>query len=210
MPIRTKTLQQANTLLKAIAISNQIFTKTNHLDPQIKSVYTFLNNYTQNYLESGIQNDQLTAYEVKSGEGEFFKYWNNSLNQDVEIFWQEVLKNNLPYQRKSIVRQVLSKGKLRNVEQWIELVNNFDDVHQAGFLHTQFTTKKIQKVKDLIEAEKLKRFEIVNSCYQKRKIPFSRYLKFGESMVLLERCNLTMKYFTADEREEIMTLWSGT
>ena len=70
------------------------------------------------------------------------------------------------------------------------------------FLNRQFTKKEIKQVKETME--------IVNRCFQKKKIPFSRYLKFGESMAFLERTNLTTKYFTEIEREEIFDIWKST
>ena len=210
MAIRSKIYNQANSLLKAIEISNQIFTKSKNVDNQKKIAFEALNNYSKTYLENAIKNDKLTAHEVKSLESEFFKYWNESINQEVEFFWKEINKNQLPYQRKSPIKELLTKGKFRQVEQWIDLFNSLDELKKNKLLIKEFTRIEIEKFYKLVEAEEEKRFKLVNRCYQKKKIPFSQYLKFGESMAFLERCNLTKKYFTEKEREEIYEIWKST
>lgn len=210
MAICPKTYNQSNSLLKAIEISRQIFVKSTNVDKQTKIAFEALNNYSKTCLENAIKNEKLTAYEVKSLESEFFKYWNESINQEVEIFWDELNKNNLPYQRKSPIRELLTMGNFKQVEQWIDLFNNLEELNKNKFLNNQFSKSEIEKFYELVEAEEEKRFKLVNKCYQKKKIPFSQYLKFGESMAFLERCNLTKKYFTEKERDEIYEIWKST
>lgn len=210
MAIRPKTYDQANLLLKAIDIGNQVFTTSTNIDNQTKIAFEALNNYSKSYIENAMKNDKLTAYQVKSLENEFFKYWNGSISQEVEIFWKEINKNKLPYQRKSPIKELLIKGRFRKVEQWIDLFNNLEELEQNNFLSKQFTKSEIKQFYALVEAEEEKRFKLVNKCYQKKKIPTSQYLKFGESMAFLERCNLTEKYFTEEEREEIYEVWRST
>ena len=181
-----------------------------NVDNQTKIAFEALNNYSKKHIENAIKNQKLTAYEVKSLESEFFKYWNESINQEVELFWEEINKNKLPYQRKSPIRELLTKGRFRHVEQWIDLFNNLEELKKNKFLSKQFTKTEIEKFYELVNAEEEKRFKLVNKCYRKKKIPFSQYLKFGESMAFLERCDLTKKYFTEKERKEIYEIWKST
>lgn len=210
MGITPKTYNQANLLLEAIAVGDKIISDSTKLDQQTKTLMLGLNSYSKNYLNDGLSNDKLTAYEVKSLESEFFKYWKEAVSHDVEAFWEELTSINIAYQRKSPIRDLLSKGRLRHVEQWIGLFNDFGELGQNEYLTKQFSRKEIKSVTELLKSEEKKRFELVNRCFQKKEIPFSQYLKFGESMAFLERCNLMMKYFSEKEREEIYEIWEST
>ena len=74
----------------------------------------------------------------------------------------------------------------------------------------EITKEEIVEINNLIEKEENNRFKIVNSCFGKKRIPISQYLKFGESMAFLERCGLTRKYFSDTEKEEIYEIWKST
>ena len=95
------------------------------MDKQIKVTFQALNDYSKCFIETALKKDKLTSNEVKSIESEYFNYWNNTINEDAEIFWEEITKINLPFQRKSALRELLTKGRFRQVEQWIELYTNF-------------------------------------------------------------------------------------
>lgn len=105
---------------------------------------------------------------------------------------------------------MLTKKRFRQVEQWIDLFNNLEELKQTNFLNNQFTKKELKELNELVEAEEKKRFELVNKCFQKKRIPISQYLKFGESMAFLEKCNLTLKFFSDKERDEIFEIWKLT
>ncbi len=93
------------------------------MDDQIKAAFQGLNTYAIKQIQDGFNKEKLTAYEVKSLENEFFIYWNEAVNQDVEIFWQAIDKNKLPYKRKSPIKELLKKTRFRRVEQWIDLLD---------------------------------------------------------------------------------------
>ena len=207
MAIRAKTYNQAKSLLKAIEIGNEVILKSIRLDEKTKVAFIGLNDYSKNYIETAINNEKLTATNVKSIEKELLIYWNESISQEVEQFWYLINKNNLPYKRNSPIRELLEKNRFRQVDQWIDLFNNLDALRSGNFLDQQFTKEEIKKLDELIRIEEKKRFELVNKCLRKKKIPFSQYLKFGESMAFLERCNLTKEYFSDKEKEEIYEIW---
>ncbi len=210
MAIKPKTYSQASLLLKAIEISADILNKSVSLDNQTKTAFQSQNSYSKNYIHSGFKNDELSSYAVKTLEHEFFKYWNETVNQDIENFWEEINKNGLPYQRKSPITELLAKKRFRQVEQWIDLFNNLEKLKQTGILNKQFTTKEIKELYNLAEAEENKRLELVSKCLKKKKISLPQYQKFVESMAFLERCNLTLKYFSEQEREELFEMAKST
>lgn len=210
MAINPDIYSRANSLLKAFEISEKIFAESKSVDKQIKVAFQSLNDYSKSFIEAALKKDKLTSYEIKSIESEFFNYWNNTINEDVEFFWEEIAKFDLPFQRKSALRELLTKGRFRQVEQWIELYTNFQNIKDSGFLNRQFKKEELEELNNLIENEEKHRFKIVNSCLKKKRIPFSQYLKFGESMAFLERCGLTRKYFSDTEKEEIYEIWKST
>lgn len=201
MAINPKIYLRANSLLKAFEISEKIFDESKSVDKQVKETIQLLNDYSKFFIETALKKDKLTSYEVKSIESEFFNYWNNTINEEVEFFWEEIAKFDLPFLRKSALRELLTKGRFRQVEQWIDLYNNYQNIKESGFLYRQFKKEGIVEINNLIEKEEKNRFKIVNSCLKKKRIPFSQYLKFGESMAFLERCGLTRKYFSDEEKE---------
>ena len=47
-------------------------------------------------------------------EDAFFTYWNEASGEHIERFWQRVTAGGLPFERKDVVRDVLSRGRIRN------------------------------------------------------------------------------------------------
>ena len=123
MAINPEIYSRANSLLKAFEISEKIFDESKSVDKQIKVAFQALNDYSKFFIEAALKKDKLTSYEVKSIESEFFNYWNITINEDVEFFWEEIAKFDLPFHRKSALRELLTKGRFRQVEQLIDLYN---------------------------------------------------------------------------------------
>ncbi len=163
MAINPDIYSRANSLLIAFEISEKIFAESKSDDKQIKVAFQSLNDYSKSFIETALKNDKLTSNEVKSIESEFFNYWNNTINEDVEFFWEEIAKFDLPFQRKSALRELLTKGKFRQMEQWIELYTNFHNIKDSGFLNRQFRKEELEELNNLIENEEKHRFKIVNN-----------------------------------------------
>lgn len=153
MAINPEIYSRANSLLKAFEISEKIFDESKSVDKQIKVTFQALNDYSKCFIETALKKDKLTSNEVKSIESEYFNYWNNTINEDAEIFWEEITKINLPFQRKSALRELLTKGRFRQVEQWIELYTNFQNIKDSGFLYRQFKKEEVEELNSLIENE---------------------------------------------------------
>lgn len=203
MSIRYKTLNRARSFLKAIEIENRIVSNSTKINKELKAAFLKQNIQSRNLIEHGINSNKLTASEMRSLENEFFTYWNEAINIDVEIFWTKIVQHNLPYQRKSPINELLNKGKFLHTDQWIELFNNFEELQQNGFLKK----KEFHQIQELLKQEEEKRFHLVKHCFDRKKIPFSKYLKFGEALAFLNNCSLTSNYFTEKEIEEIYQIW---
>ena len=209
MAIRPKTHARAISFLKTIEIAKNILENSESLAPDLKFGLLNWNTISKKLVENGLGNDDLTAASLKSIESQFFTFWTQSVNEEVELFWEELQKQQLSYPRKSPVRNLLKKGYFKDVEQWIGLINHFSRLEQIPFFNEQFSKTEILQIKDLIEAEKLRRFELVNKCFQKKKIPKTYYLKFGEAMAFLERCNLMSNFFSPKERDDLVKMWTS-
>jgi hypothetical protein len=205
-----KTHYQAQSLLAAMKIAEDVSTTSAIMTDEERAIALGLGAYSREVIEIGLKKGQgLTQYALKSLESELFKFWNEYLSEDTEKFWEEVTKQQLPFQRKHPLRELLDKGRLRFTEQWIALYNNFSQLENSLLLKKQFSMDEIKKIKEILEAEKQKRLNMVSKCFQKKKIPYSQYLQFGESMAFLENCNLTLKYFTPEQRDEIYAIWKS-
>ena len=56
-------------------------------------------------------------------EDAFFTYWNEASGEHIEGFWRRVAERNLPFQRKDIVREVLSRGRIRTEMEYQSIVD---------------------------------------------------------------------------------------
>jgi hypothetical protein len=65
-------------------------------------------------------------------EGEFFTYWNEAGGEHVERFWQLVAKRGLPFQRKDVVRAVLSRGRINSDSEYQIITDSLVIQQQVG------------------------------------------------------------------------------
>ena len=208
--MHSKTYHQAQSMLAAMKIAEDISAASAIMTDEERAIALGLGAYSREVIEIGLKNGQgLTQYALKSLESELFKFWNEYLSEDTEKFWEEIAKQQLPFLRKHPLRELLEKGRLRFTEQWIALYNNFSQLENSQLLKKQFSVDEIKTIKDILDAEIQKRLNMVSKCFQKKKIPYSQYLQFGESMAFLENCNLTLKYFTPEQRDEIYAIWKS-
>jgi len=209
MPISLKSKDKAKSLLEAIKIGTAIINSSTHLDSKTKLAFNELHRYSKNIINSGFEKNKLTLYELKMIESELFTYWNESINLDVELFWKEINDRNLEFKRKNLIKYLLENGRLKSVEQWIGLYNSIEELSSTGQLSLMIQKNELKQLQELIDKEVDKKYSLVNKCFKKGSIALSNYLKFGESMAFLERCKLTLKYFSEDEREQIINIWKS-
>lgn len=207
MPISLKSKEKAMSLLQAIKIGNDIINKSTHLDNKTKLVFNVLHQYSESIIKSGFEKNKLSSYELKTIESELFTYWNGSISLDIELFWKEIQNRNLEFKRKNLIKYLLENGRLRSVEQWIGLYKRIEELSSTDQLSLMLKKDELNQLQELIDSEVEKRYSLVNKCFKKGSIALSNYLKFGESMAFLERCKLTLKYFSEDERNQIINMW---
>jgi len=67
-------------------------------------------------------------------ENAFFTYWNEASGEHVERFWQRVAERGLPFQREDLVREVLSRGRIRTEIEYQTIVDAWVILQQTGKL----------------------------------------------------------------------------
>ena len=65
-------------------------------------------------------------------EEAFFTSWNEASGEHVERFWQQVAERGLPFQRKDLVREVLSRGRIRTEMEYQTIVDAWVILQQIG------------------------------------------------------------------------------
>ena len=121
---------------------------------------------------------------------------------DVELFWEAVAQQKLPYPRQSPIRKLLEKGRFTRVEQWHDLRNNFAMLQEQPSFKKLFTKEEIKQVTTLLDAAEKKRFERVDRYFRKRRVAPSQYPEFWESLAFLNNCNLIPNYYNEEEQKQ--------
>lgn len=208
--MNSKTIHRAQSLLTAIKIAEDTSTTSTQMTEEQMGIAQGLGAYCRDYIETGLKNGEgLTMYGLKTLESELFKFWSETISEDTEKFWEELAVQQLPFSRKHPIRELLDKGRLRSTEHWINLHHNLGQLEYPAFLKKQFSNTEIKAAKAILEAETQKRLKLVKKCFQKKKIPYSQYLQFGEAMAFLEHCKLTLNHFTPEQRDEIYAIWKS-
>jgi hypothetical protein len=65
-------------------------------------------------------------------EDAFFTHWNEASGAYVEHFWQQVAERGLPFQRRELVRDVLTRGRIRNEMEYQTIVDSWLILQQSG------------------------------------------------------------------------------
>ena len=65
-------------------------------------------------------------------EDAFLTYWNEASGEDVERFWQLATERRLPFQRKDVVREVLSRGHIHNDIEYQTITDSIVIQQQIG------------------------------------------------------------------------------
>ena len=140
---------------------------------------------------------------------ELLVYWNESIKPDTEAFWAELRKNNIDFERKEPLKFALTKKRFRTVEQGMDARNYWTKLKSQNSITESFTKTEIQEIDDIVAEDEKRRLEILKKCLNKKTIPQSQYLKFGECMAYFANCRLFDKYFTSGQVEELYDIWKN-
>jgi hypothetical protein len=204
---KNPTLDKANKLLKALEIGEQVFANSLTIDQKTKEAMINYSNWTKETINADIQNKTLMSYGVKSLIDSTLTYWNESVGIDTEIFWTELRKSDIDFERKEPLRYALNKNRFLNVHQGMDARKNWDILLKSNFLQLQYTQTEIEKIQIILETDEKKRFDFLKDCLIKNRIPQRQYLRFGDSCAYFANCGLFEKYFTSGQVDTLYQIF---
>ena len=161
--------------------------------------------YSETYLEKAIKGEKLNAYQKKSIEQGLLEYWNDNLNIEVEYFWNELKKANLPFERKKTFENIIAKKRFKNVEQAIDVYNDIY-AQQIQNLEDEDLAQKLNKLYEVVKIDRDKRIKQLRKWIRNENVSFSDGLQFGENYAYMKRTGLFDEILTQKDKEVIEML----
>ncbi|MBT1688579.1 hypothetical protein [Dawidia soli] len=187
--------------MEMIKIQDRILTDSNRLDNSQKEAFLNFSRGCCQQLES-----KLTLAQMKSLTNGILTYWRECIGVDVEKFWAELRCNNIDFERRDELQFALSKGRFRRVDIGMAARKDWAFMKDLDTVKRRFSERELLLIEEIIEKDEITRLGILKKCLQKRKIPQSQILKFGECIAYFSYCDLFSKYFSREEVEELYKL----
>lgn len=192
-------------LIKATLISDKTMKMSVHMDEDTKAGFKFLTDYMRDWLQN---NTRVNSYELQSLSSELLRFWNNSIRPETEIFWAELANENIHIERKDPLQFALTKNRFQRLEHGIDARNHWSTLKQLKNVQNRYSREEIQKIDRIIEEDETKRLKILQLRLEKKNLPDSLYLKYGECIAYFSNCKLFGKYFTQSEVDELFRIWN--
>lgn len=193
-------------LIHALDIGNRVIESSSFFDKDAKLRFK---ESTKFYREFFVNNPNINSYQLKSLTNDFLTYWHESIHPDTEIFWAELKKNSIDFERKDPLLFALDKNRFRNVHQAMEARKHWSEIRKLEIVLERFSKENIEHIDRIVVEDENKRLAILNKCLKNQKIPRSQYLKFGESIAYFSNCQLFGKYFSPLEVEKLYAIWKN-
>lgn len=192
-------------LLRTIQIVNDLVNDFDLFDPKTKEL--LINN--GNYWAERITNEHFTLTHLRSIANDRLTLWRESIGIATELFWRDLKRNNIDFERRDELNFALSKGRFRRVDIGIGARKDWNVIKDFDSIKDRFSNDEIEKISGIIALDEKTRLEILKKCLRKKEIPQSQYLKFGECMAYMEHCELWDKHFTKAEVDELCDIHSN-
>jgi hypothetical protein len=189
-------------LLNLIKIENRLVNDSKHFDDKHKEAIVYFENY---YIEI-INKEPITLTQLKSITSNILTFWKESIGIDTELFWIELKKNNIDFERKVEINFALEKNRFRRVDVGIGARKYWTVIKDFDSIQKRFSKEEIEKISLIIENDEKTRLEILKKCLRKKEIPQTQRLKYGECWAYMSQCGLLKKYFSKEEIEELHNL----
>jgi hypothetical protein len=192
-------------LLKTIEIQNGLVDDFNLFD--IKTKEAVINH--GNYWTERLSKESFTLTQLKSIANEILTSWKESIGIATEMFWTELQKNNIEFERKDELNFALEKGRFKRVDIGMGARKDWSVIKEFDSIQKRFSKEDIEKIDLIINKDEKTRLEILRKCLRKKEIPQTQYLKFGECWAYMSNCGLWDKYFSKEEVEELLNIWKN-
>jgi hypothetical protein len=190
-------------LLSTIQIQNDLLNDFDLFDPRTKEAIINLGIYWTERLKS----EHFTLTQLKSITNDILKMWKETIGIATEMFWSELKKNNIDFERKDELNFAMQKGRFRRVDIGMGAKKDWNVIKEFDSIKNRFSKEEIEKISNIIDLDEKTRLEILKKCLRKKEIPQTQYLKFGECMAYMSNCGLWDKYFAKTEVNELYDIW---
>src|SRR5690554_1080593 len=190
-------------LLRTIQIQNDLLNDFDLFDPRTEEAIINLGIYWTERLKS----EHFTLTQLKSITNDILTMWKETIGIATEMFWSELKKNNIDFERKDELNFALQKGRFRRVDIGMGAKKDWNVIKDFDSIKNRFSKDEIEKITNIIDLDEKTRLEILKNCLKKKEIPQSQYLKFGECMAYMSNCGLWDKYFAKTEVTELYDIW---
>jgi hypothetical protein len=189
-------------LLITIQIQNRLVDDSKYFDNKFKEAFVNLGNC---WIDR-IGKESFTLTQLKSITSDILTFWKESIGIDTELFWIELEKSNIDFERKDEINFALEKNRFRRVDVGIGARNYWTVIKDFDSIRKRFSKEEIEKISLIIENDEKVRLEILKKCLRKKEIPQTQRLKYGECWAYMSQCGLLKKYFSKEEIEELHNL----
>lgn len=200
-----KKSEYKNQLVRTIHIQNDLVNNGDLFDPKTKEALVNQGNYWSDRLS----NESFSLTQLKFVSSNILTLWKESVGIATEMFWVELKKNNIDFERKDELNFALQKGRFRRVDVGMAARKDWSVMKEFDAITNRFTKDEIEKISDIIESDEKTRLELLKRCLRKKEIPQTQYLKFGDSMAYMSHCGLLNKHFNEIEVDELYDIWNN-
>lgn len=85
---------------------------------------------------------------IKYLETDFFTYWNESADKEVDKFWIELHKNGIDFEKKDTIQTVLKRGKIKDIQEFDNIIDNIVAAEQVGRINREQTIELNKMIGD--------------------------------------------------------------
>lgn len=192
-------------LLRTIQIQNDLVNDFDFFDAKTKEA--IINHGV--YWNERLTHEHFTLTQLKSITNDILTMWKESVGIATEMFWAELKKNDIDFERKDELNFALQKGRFRRVDIGISAKKDWTVIKDYDSIKDRFSQDEIEKISNIIDTDEKSRFEILKKCLRKKEIPQTQYLKFGECMAYMSNCELWDKYFAKSEVDLLYDIWGN-
>ena len=125
MSIKKKKTYEEKTgdLIRLTCIADVIVQHSSSMDPFHKERMLDWSKLIKNLVQHP-EPQHKNVKSVQSLENDFLTWWNEGYGSEVELFWMELKKAGLNYERRDILKEVLKRKKIRDREEYDFMVDS--------------------------------------------------------------------------------------
>ena len=202
--MNTKKQNPLEQLLMTIDIQNTVITDSKNFDVTTKEALISHADHIKELIK-----DKPTKTQLKALSGDLLTFWKESIGPEVETFWEQLNAKGIDFERKDELQFALQKGRFRRVDQGIAARRHWVSMKDLDTITNRLSPNDIAAISKIIDQDEIKRLEVLKKCLQKKSIPKTQYLKFGECMAYFYQCKLFYKHFSKDQVDELYNIWKN-